>query len=146
MSTYTVETILRGYHVYQVSCSWTSVVAPSREWSFHKFYMFRTSISVISLRLLVLPHLRYSKKEQPLKGDHQALVAMKVLSKDIEGKMTPWVRCAKNACCVLWPRPQKFTEKTFVALHKFTKVFSLECFQLYGTLLVSCPSIYTGRR
>ena len=36
-------------------------------------------------------------------------------------------------CCV--PRPQKFAEKTFLALHKsvnFAKVFSLESFPLYG--------------
>ena len=45
-----------------------------------------------------------------------------------------------HSACACVPRPKKFVEKTFVALHKsakFVKVFSFESFPLYGIHLYS---------
>ena len=55
------------------NCSWTSA---ARSEAFICFAHGCRCPDVFSLRLLVSPQLWYSKKEQPLKGDNQALVVM----------------------------------------------------------------------
>ena len=136
MSTYTIETIIRGYHVYQVV--WEAAVGQ------------------------VLPCQQERGNVHMLNGQ----------SRDD----TLSTHAPKSACCVLratplpcLPTPQKITEKTFVALlksaksganepaegafgglhaflAKFTNVFSLESFPLYGIQKCRVSNETTPRR
>ena len=94
--------------------------------------MLQACLMLVSLLCWRLQH---SKKVHLSKGDQQALVAI-ALSESIWNKnmlngrsikeRTPWVCMRQKVSAVSYPfhvchAPKKFTEKTFVALHKSAK-------------------------
>ena len=96
MSTYTVETILCGYHIYKFV--WEAAVGQVLPHLFRSDALICSVLGcqctgVFSLRLLVSPQLWYSKKEQPSKWDHQALVAMSLSE-------STWARASKERWCL----------------------------------------------